>query len=264
MKENVEELVLIAINAAMSAGEILKKGFYSQFKINNKEGRHNLVTEYDILSEKHIIKCISEKFPSHTFLCEESGYSSKQTEEIQWIIDPLDGTVNFAHRIPIFGVSISARKKDDVLLGVTYQPMTNELFVAQKNKGSFLNGRKISVSNVKDINDGMIGTGFPYNLIENPDHCIERFLNMVKLGVSIRRLGAATLDFAYLACGRLDGFWETNLGPWDCAAGLLLVREAGGQVTRWDGDTYKVTEKNQVLASNKHIHNQLIREFSNK
>jgi myo-inositol-1(or 4)-monophosphatase len=259
---NTEELTISAINAALSAGEILRKGFNTHFTINKKEGRHNLVTEYDLLSEKHIIEQIKGKYPSHNILSEEAGFIGNDSSEIQWIIDPIDGTVNFAHGIPAFAVSIAAKQEDTIILGVTYQPITNELFVAQKNKGAFLNGKQFFVSQVKDLNEAVIGTGFPYNLNENPGNCLERFLHMAKIGMPIRRMGSATIDLAYLACSRLDGFWEINLGPWDCAAGLLFIEEAKGCVTTWDGKPFEIKEKNQILASNGYLHEQLLKEFS--
>ncbi len=252
-------LTLTAIQAALSSGNYLKGGFRTKFAINSKEGKHNLVTEYDIASEKQIIYHIKSVFPDHTFLAEESGYTGTNEKEdtVKWIIDPLDGTVNFAHGIPFFSVSIAAEFKKEIILGVIYQPMTQELFVAEKNKGAFLNGNRIEVSAVNDLENSILATGFPYNLSENPLHCIESFTNILKLGIPVRRLGVASLDLAYVASSRFDGFFEVSLGPWDCAAGIILIEEAKGKVSHWNGDPFDFSSYKPILVSNGKIHEQL-------
>ena len=256
-KDNFSEIMLTAIEAALKAGEILKSGYRSKFRIDRNPGKHNLVTEYDLLSEKAIIAFIKERFKDHKILCEEEGVLDN-TSDIEWIIDPLDGTVNFAHEIPMFSVSIAVRKNLDIICGVVYHPLLNELFYAEKNKGAFLNGSKISVSKTKDINDAILSTGFPYDLNTNPNSCKERFANVLKLGIPIRRIGSAAIDLAYVAAGRFDGFWEMNLGPWDIAAGMLLIKEAGGKITTIDGLDYKIAKKNTLVATNNKIHEQFI------
>ncbi len=247
---------LIAIDAALQAGEILRQGYGTQFSITQKVGIHNLVTEFDLLAEKSILSFISKYVPKSQFLAEESG-ASGETSEILWIIDPLDGTVNFAHQIPVFSVSIALEKKGELFCGVVYQPITHELFVAEKNKGAFLNGKELKVSNVSKLSDSMISLGFPYNLHENPHHCIEHFVDILRLGIPIRRLGSAAIDIAYTAAGRFDGFFEVGLSPWDCAAGILLIEEAGGKVTSWDNRPIHHRAKDPILCTNGKIHTML-------
>lgn len=251
-KESLSHITLIAIEAALLGGEILRQGFGTHFSIKSKEGQHNLVTEYDHKSENAIIEFIQTNIKGSHFLAEESGTTGGGN--LLWIIDPLDGTVNFAHQLPIFSVSIAAEKEGKVVAGVIYQPMTHELFVAEKGKGAFLNGQKIQVSNVSQIDKAILATGFPYNLAKNPFHCIEHFVDILKLGIPIRRLGSAAIDLAYTAAGRFEGFFEVELGPWDVAAGKLLVEEAGGVVTHWDGRPFNIKSRETVFASNGKIH----------
>lgn len=248
------EITNIAIKAALDAGKILKEGFGTSFEISSKEGKNNLVTEYDKKSEALIIDTIKSNFPNHYFLAEESGASGiTNSDEVQWIIDPLDGTVNFAHNLPIFSISIAAHKNNELLCGIIYQPILDELFVAESGKGSYLNNKKISVSNNEDFDSSFLVTGFPYNVNLNPCGCIDTFVDIIKQGIPVRRLGSAALDLAYVACGRFDGFWEINLNPWDVAAGAILVQEAGGSVTQYDNSTYSITD-NSILATNGKIH----------
>jgi myo-inositol-1(or 4)-monophosphatase len=253
-KESLSHITLIAIEAALLAGQLLRQGFGTQFSISSKEGRHNLVTEYDHLSEKTIIDFIQQNIPDSHFLAEESGSTGKNKSELLWIIDPLDGTVNFAHQVPVFSVSIAAQREGKVISGVVYQPITNELFVAEIGKGAFLNGQALRVSPVKTIENAILATGFPYNLAKNPHHCIEHFVDILKLGIPIRRLGSAAIDLAYTAAGRFEGFFEVELGAWDVAAGKLLVEEAGGKMTQWDKSPFAITSRLPVLATNGHIH----------
>jgi myo-inositol-1(or 4)-monophosphatase len=255
-KETFSRLTLVAIDAALGAGEILRQGFGTHFKISSKEGKHNLVTEYDYKAEKYIIDMLRQSFPDSRFLAEESGATGIE-EGLLWIIDPLDGTVNFAHHIPIFSVSIALEKKGEILSGVIYQPLQNELFVAEKEKGAFLNGNPIHVSSVLSIEQSILATGFPYNLSENPFHCIDHFIDIVKLGIPIRRLGSAAIDLAYTAAGYFEGFFEVGLSPWDCAAGVLLIEEAGGKVTHWDKKPFSVHSKKPIIATNGHIHDAI-------
>jgi len=253
-KGSFSSLTLIAIEAALVGGEVLRQGFGTRFSISSKEGRHNLVTEYDHLSEKAIIDFIGQNLPESSFLAEESGYTGKGKEEVLWIIDPLDGTVNFAHQIPVFAVSIAAQKGGKVISGVVYQPITHELFVAELGKGAFLNGQNLTVSDVKNIEGAMMATGFPYDLAKNPFHCIDHFVDILKLGIPIRRMGSAAIDLAYTAAGRFEGFFEVELAPWDVAAGKLLVEEAGGKVTDWDRNPFDLRSRATIFASNGHIH----------
>jgi myo-inositol-1(or 4)-monophosphatase len=256
------ELTEIAVKSALKAGEALRNGFGTSYKISSKEGRNNLVTEYDHISEKIIINMIKERFPEHSFLAEESGSTGTNVlGKINWIIDPLDGTVNFAHDIPIFSISIAAELNGELLIGVVYNPMLDELFIAEKGSGASLNGRKIVVSLTDDHLSSILVTGFPYNVSANPSHCIEHFVSIVQKGIPVRRLGSAALDLAYVAAGRFDGFWEINLHPWDVAAGVLLVREAGGNVTQYNKEPYTVRDIS-ILATNGLIHDQIAQILS--
>ncbi len=248
----------IATQAALRAGEILKKGFSSPFTTSSKPGMQNLVTEYDILSEKSICQFVHEHFPDHNFLGEESGATTHtRTKSVLWIIDPLDGTVNFAHRVPVFSVSIGVCVEEEILSGVVFQPMTGELFVAEKNKGAYLNGSKIQVSSTSHLNDALIATGFPYNLNENPKGCIDKHSSLLKHGYAMRRLGSAALDLSYLAAGRFDAYFEVSLQPWDMAAGKLIAEEAGALVTTYSGEKKSVFDTGPLLASNRILHSKM-------
>ena len=251
--------LVVAINAAISTGEILKKGFlFKDFSIEKKDaGIHNLVTTYDYLAEKNIIDIILKAYPFHSIISEEKGLLDNQDKDFLWIVDPLDGTVNFAHQIPLFCVSIALQVQKKVVLGVVYNPICNELFVAQKGKGAFLNGTQIKVSNVKKIKGGFFSTGFPYDMNKKNDF-INDFIKVAKLGLSIRKYGTAVLSLAYVAMGRIDLFFESSLKIWDCASGMLLVNEAQGQVTDWQGKDFRLQENNKLIASNKFLHNQFL------
>ncbi|MCX7909888.1 MAG: inositol monophosphatase [Ignavibacteria bacterium] len=252
-----EEYTKVAIETAKKAGKILQEGFGSSFKISSKEGKNNLVTEYDNRSEEFIIENLRKHFPEFSFLAEESGKTENGNKcEFVWVIDPLDGTVNYAHNLPIFSVSIALTKQKEILCGVIYNPMLDELFVAEKGKGSYLNSAKLSVSLCDDLDSSFLVTGFPYNIDTNPGHCVDQFVQMLKRGIPVRRLGSAALDLAYVAAGRFDGFWEINLNPWDVAAGVLLVQEAGGLVTQYNKEPYWISDNN-ILATNGLIHDQL-------
>lgn len=252
---NQSELLTVAIQAALHAGHILKAGFGTAYEISSKEGRHNLVTTYDKRAESIISKILMERFPTHGFLGEESGH--QKSGDVLWIVDPLDGTVNFARNIPLFSVSIAAAVEGQVIAGVVYQPMTEELFWAEKGKGSYLNGTKISVSKQEKLYDAFLATGFPYHVQDNPLSCIETFSRLTGLGIPIRRLGSAAVDLSYVAAGRFDGYWEVSLESWDLAAGLLLVQEAGGRVSRYDGSLCDPLKTGPVLATNGHLHAEL-------
>jgi myo-inositol-1(or 4)-monophosphatase len=247
---------LVAVDAALAAGDIIRSGFGTKFSIAHKQGRNNLVTEYDTRCEQVILNYILQHVPSSQFLAEESGASGHAAESL-WIIDPLDGTVNFARHIPLFSVSIALEKKGQLFCGVVYQPMTHELFVAEKGKGAFLNGEKIQVSKINNLENAVLATGFPYNLHENPFHCIDHFIDILRQGAPIRRLGSAAIDLAYTASGRFEGFFEVGLAPWDCAAGILMVEEAGGKITTWDQKPLDYKKKVPLLCSNGKIHEAL-------
>ncbi|PKL86720.1 MAG: inositol monophosphatase [Ignavibacteriae bacterium HGW-Ignavibacteriae-1] len=257
----LELLEKCAIEAALKAGAILKEGFGSTFEIKNKTGINNLVTEYDFKAENAIIETIKSYFPEHKFLAEETGDTGKEDSDYQWVIDPLDGTVNFAHAVPVFCVSIAVRKGKDVLCGVIYHPLLDELFVAVNGGGAYLNGKTISISDSDDMKTSLLVTGFPYNVNENPHNCVDTFVGIVQSGIPIRRLGSAALDLAYVAAGRFDGFWESSLFPWDMAAGYLLVKEAGGKITQYNGDEFWL-DSPTILATNGLIHDQILKSIN--
>lgn len=258
----IETLEICAIKAALEAGKILREGFGTSFEIFNKEGKNNLVTEYDKISERKIIDIIHDEFPDHFFLAEESGKTGLEVKDkVRWIIDPLDGTVNFAHNLPVFSVSIAAELNNEILCGVVYHPILDELFVAKKGGGAFLNGKKINVSSNDDFENAFLVTGFPYNVNQNPCGCINHFIEIIQRGIPVRRLGSAALDLAYVAAGRFDGFWEINLNSWDVAAGIILVREAGGLVTQYNNSDY-IIDSESILATNGKIHNKISQVLS--
>jgi myo-inositol-1(or 4)-monophosphatase len=252
----ISSLLDVAQKTALEAGDLLKEGFGTTFHIDNKEGRHNLVTEYDYQAEKLIIERIGAQFPDHIFLAEESGATGAAPNVVRWIIDPLDGTVNFAHSIPIFCVSIGAELNGELLAGVIYAPMTGEFFTAAKGAGAFLNGERLNVSATTKLDDAILVTGFPYNAWENPHDCIDHFSRFVRMGIPVRRLGSAAIDLAYLAAGRFDGYWEVSLNSWDMAAGKLMLLEAGGTMTQYDGAPHNL-HKGTMLATNGRIHAEM-------
>ena len=255
---NWSELTIAAIEAALQAGKFLKDSFYKPHTVSSKEGKKNLVTECDLLAEEMILSFLQNRFPTHSFLSEERGPSGSESFDILWVIDPLDGTVNFAYQIPLFTVSIAACKEDEVLSGVIFQPMTNELFIAEKGKGAFLNDIKIHVSKEVSLSDSFLAIELPYNIHEDQNSNINPLLYFLRHGISIRRLGSAALNLAYVASGRFDAFFEKDLYPWDVAAGMLLVEEAGGTISLYNGQKKSPTKRSTLLSSNTIIHNELL------
>lgn len=254
--ENSDTLREIMFKAAEAAAEIQLEYFEKDFEIGRKKDYSDLVTEVDKKCEAKIIEIIHNTFPGHNVLGEEGGDQHKKSDYV-WIVDPIDGTVNYAHSVPIFCVSIAVEYKGEVILGVVQSPKTREKFHAEKGKGAYLNDKKISVSEIDLLKDSLLVTGFPYGSKDNYDHCIDHFVNFIKLGLPIRRLGSAALDICYLAAGRFEGFWEVNLNAWDVAAGYLILLEAGGKVTNFEGGQYSIYNK-QILASNgKTVHNEM-------
>lgn len=251
-----ESFIEVAKHSAYVAGKLLKEGFGTEFHISNKEGINNLVTEYDTKAEEIIITNIKKSFPNHSFLAEESGYTPADTE-YRWIIDPLDGTVNFAHNLPVFSVSIALEKRGEIVCGCVFNPILDEMFWAEIGKGAFKNDKQIKVSTQDKIQNAFLVTGFPYNVSDNPRNTIDHFVKIIGAGIPVRRLGSAALDLVYVACGRFDGFWEVFLNPWDVAAGMLILREAGGKMTHYDGSEYLHTGET-VVASNGLIHNNVL------
>jgi myo-inositol-1(or 4)-monophosphatase len=246
--------LLQALEAA--AAEITKYNDID-FKISNKEGVNNLVTEVDHASERIIIDVIKASFPGHQILSEECG-ELVQDSQYKWIIDPIDGTVNFAHRIPICAISIGLEYEGKMILGGVYNPFLNEMFLAEKGQGATLNNKPISVSKKAAVESACLVTGFPYTYLDEPNGPLQVFDRFIRRGVPVRRLGSAAIDLAWVACGRFDGFYEHKLQAWDSAAGFLLVEEAGGRVTNLKGDEYSPYEPG-IVATNGVIHDELVR-----
>ena len=243
------------ITIAKEAGTFLKERLGETLAVKYK-GEIDLVTEVDKMSEDMLLYRINNKFPRHDILAEESAGTDRGSD-FRWIIDPLDGTTNYAHGYPVFCVSIALEKENEIILGVIYNPVAEEMFVAEKGKGAFLNGKRISVSDTTDISKSLLATGFPYDIRENPDNNLNYFNEMATKVQAIRRAGSAALDLAYIAAGRFDGYWELRLKPWDTAAGWLLVKEAGGLVTEIFGKDYFLKSPH-ILASNGKIHDKMI------
>jgi myo-inositol-1(or 4)-monophosphatase len=251
-------MLSFATQIAREAGNLLVQKLGSA-KITNK-GDINLVTEADIAAENLIIERIRSHYPQHGILAEESGEAAMiggKQSEWKWIIDPLDGTTNYAHGYPCFCVSIALEHRGVLEAGVVYDPMRDEMFAAERGRGATLNDRRIRVSNVDELNQAMVCTGFPYNVRERPDFARE-FANFTLNAQAVRRDGSAALDLAYVACGRFDGFWEDGLNPWDVAAGALLICEAHGKVTNFKDEPVDIYNE-QVLASNGLIHEAMMR-----
>jgi myo-inositol-1(or 4)-monophosphatase len=249
------------IEIVKKSGAVLREGFQTHFAIYSKPGKHNLVTEYDYKSEKLIIEFIEKHFPEAAIMSEEKGGHFKNLDnEYIFIIDPLDGTVNFAHNIPQFAVSIGILKNQQLFAGVVYHPLLEELFVAEVGKGAYFNGRKIEVSKKTLLSEAILATGFPYNSEVNPLKCIDKFGLFIRLGIPIRRLGSAALDMCYVACSRFDAFWETNLGPWDVLGASVIVKEAGGTLLDWKGNPFTLEESNNtILATNGKIDPEMVK-----
>jgi len=243
------------------AAEILRF-FNKDFSISNKEGVNNLVTEADHAAEKAIISVIKNKFPDHQVLAEESGQLF-DASEYKWIIDPIDGTINFAHGIPLNCVSIAVEHNGVIIMGAVYNPHLKEFFVAEKGKGATLNDQPIQVSKETKAIKACLVTGFPYTYINLPNGPLEVFEKFIRKGVPVRRLGSAAIDLCWVAAGRFDGFYEHKLEPWDSAAGVLIVEEAGGTVTDLEGNPFSIYQ-HKVLATNGKIHDEMVRVINNK
>jgi len=246
-----------AIKAAKEAGDIIIESMKTR-KIIDYKGADNFLTDTDLKAEKKILSIIKEKFPNHSFLTEE-GLAKKTVSEHLWVIDPLDGTTNFFHSFPHFSVSIAHLFKGKVDLGIIFDPVKKELFYAENGKGSYLNNKKIVVSNTAKLTDALLVSGFAYErgeVMRRNLKNIEKFFDTEVNG--IRRTGSAALDLCYVACGRADGFWEFGLKPWDIAAGSLIVTEAGGKITGIKGEEYHLMMVD-IIASNSKIHDQMLK-----
>ena len=246
-----------AIETAREAGQILLEKFGRRINVSLK-GDINLVTEADLASEELIIEKIKSYYPKHAILAEESGEAVVigGDKRWKWIIDPLDGTTNYAHGYPCFCVTLALERDGEIVIGVTFDPTRNEMFAAEKGKGATLNNKPIRVSETENLSDALIVTGFPYDFKQRLDfarHLTEFLLR----SRGVRRDGSAAIDMAYVACGRFDGFWEEGLNPWDVAAGLLLIEEAGGRVSYYDDSRFSIYAP-PICASNGLIHGEML------
>jgi myo-inositol-1(or 4)-monophosphatase len=251
------EYVASAIQFAREAGSILKH-YAERDKQVEFKGRGNLVTIADKESEERIIRGIRERYPNHAILAEESGLSaSGNGAEFRWVIDPLDGTTNFAHQYPFYCVSIALEQAGSMICGAVYDPVRDEMFSAARGAGAFLNGERIQVSPTDRLSHALLITGFPYNFREYVDTVVAQFRAFLIASQAVRRGGSAALDLCYVAAGRLDGFWELELHPWDTAAGALIAEEAGGRITDFSGGPFSIYRK-EILVSNGRIHEEML------
>lgn len=241
---------------ARQAGEILRAGYGREHHIQHK-GAIDLVTEMDRRSETYLLGEIRSSFPKHRIQAEETGNQPGE-ECCIWYIDPLDGTVNYAHGIPIFAVSIAFQQDGDLLLGAVYDPMREECFTAERGRGAWLNGKPIQAASQGSLDQALLVTGFPYDIRTNPQNNLEFYARFALNSLGVRRLGSAALDLAYVACGRFDGYWETSLQAWDLAAGALIAREAGALVTDMIGTPNYLIPPHSILAANPALHGHML------
>ncbi len=256
MTEGLEKYLATAVAAARAAGEIQKNRLRTDYAVDFKGASTNLVTEVDRYCEKLIVDRIGRDFPGCDILAEENTYTAVGSP-LKWIIDPLDGTTNFAHGFPWFCVSIALEIDGEIQVGVIYHPIMDELFTVIRGKGARLNGERIRVSGNRPLRDSLLATGFPYDRTRDNENNFKNFVNFQLAARAVRRAGSAALDLAYVAAGRLDGYWEFKINPWDVAAGALLVQEAGGRVSDFSGRPCSVYER-RILASNGLIHDEMV------
>ncbi len=246
----------LAIRAAREAGAIIQDFAAHRFQIEHK-GRINLVTEADLASEQHIKDLITAHYPTHRIIAEESGMSHHQKFEYCWIIDPLDGTTNFAHGFPCYAVSIGIERNGELIAGAIYDPSRDEMFAAERGAGATLNGQKIQVSEIDSLEKALVVSGFPYDVRERMDEYLPAWRLFLEKAQGVRRLGAAAIDLACVACGRMEGFWEHGLNAWDMAAGAVIVEEAGGRMTKLDGSTFDAYDPS-MLCTNARVHDEML------
>jgi myo-inositol-1(or 4)-monophosphatase len=255
-----------AVEAVVRAGDIQRARFGSAHLHIEKKGEIDLVTEVDLEVERMFRAMVAERFPDHAVLAEEGGQVGTSTARYRWVFDPLDGTTNYAHGIPIFCSTLALEIDGVPTLGAVFDPIRNELFTAERGVGAWLNGERLVVSSTARLKDAVLVTGFPYNVRERLDELLGLFGEFLMTARAVRRLGSAALDLCWVAAGRMDGFWEQGLKAWDTMAAAIVASEAGGRVTSVDGSEWK-PHGGQVLGSNGHIHDEMlavIREFKNK
>ena len=234
--------------------------YLGKIKSIDYKGEINLVTEADRQSEEVILSIIKDNYPDHHILAEETGESGNSSP-FKWIIDPLDGTTNYAHGYPCFCVSLAIEYEKEVIYGAVYDPVKDELFTAEKGKGAFLNGKEIKTSSTKQLDQSLLCTGFPYDVRDDMDSNMINFRTFLMKAQAVRRDGSAALDLCQTAAGRFDGFWEQKLFPWDVAAGGLLVTEAGGKLSNFKGENFSIYD-NEIVASKGIIHDQMVEALS--
>lgn len=256
---NYKKFLSVAIEAAHNSGKIIVEGFNNPQKGIEFKGVGDPVTYYDTLSEKIIVETIHSTYPDHSILTEEA-LSTDNNSDIKWIIDPIDGTVNFTHRIPQIAVSIGVEVDGEIVVGMIYNPILDEMYTATKGGGAFLNNKSISVSNESDPKKSIIGTGFPYKKNRRMDKVIHSLQNVAEQFEGFRRIGSAAMNLAMVASGKYEGFYVEALHPWDTAAGIILIKEAGGIITNYQGENYDIYQKT-IVASNGLIHDTLINIF---
>lgn len=256
----IEELRDLAIEAAHAAGAIQLAGLETEREIATKESEIDLVTQIDRACEERIAAMIAARFPEHQLLAEE-GTTAGQTSEYRWIVDPVDGTTNYAHGYPIFGVSIAVEQAGEIVVGVVHAPMLRETFVATRGGGAWLNGRRLRVSRTEEMNRSLLVTGFPYDIRTRPDNNLDHWNTFAVRCRAVRRDGSAALNLAYVAAGRFDGFWEIVLQPWDMAAAALMVTEAGGRLSDLYGRPFDPFGR-VCVASNGRIHDEILRTLA--
>ncbi len=244
---------------ARQAGQILSESYEKDHQVDFK-GVIDLVTEVDHASEKFLLGEINRLFPGHSFLAEESGASGATSEHL-WIIDPLDGTVNYAHGVPFFCVSIAYSYQGQVILGAVFDPMRDEMFSAERGKGAWVNARALKVTNVEELQKSLMVTGFPYDAWHSIPNNFDLFTRLGKMTQGVRRLGSAAIDLCYIAAGRLDGYWELSLKAWDVAAGGLIAEEAGALVTNISGETDYIKLPISIVAANPVLHQKLLEQL---
>lgn len=259
---DLQKYLDIATEAALAAGAVIQSYLGKLADSVVEKGRPgDLVTIADQASESVILETLRRHLPEHSILAEESGALGNQDHEFLWAVDPLDGTTNFAHQYPVFAVSIGLLVAGEPQVGVIYDPSRQELFRAAKGLGATCNRRPIRVSPTQDLQQSLLVTGFAYDRRETTDNNYGEFCHFTHLTQGVRRSGAAAMDLAYVACGRLDGYWERGIAPWDMAAGVIIVREAGGMVSAYDGSALDISS-GRILATNGHIHQGMITELA--
>jgi myo-inositol-1(or 4)-monophosphatase len=250
------DLLSVARDAAKAAGLVLLDRVRTGFHIERKNPI-NLVTDADHDAQQRVIDHIRRHYPEHRILAEERGGDTHGSSPFRWIIDPLDGTTNFAHGFPMYAVSIGVEYRDELLIGVVYDPTRNELFTAEAGGGAFLNGRSLAVSQTGTLDAALLVTGFAYDIRESANNNLDHFARFSLKAQGVRRTGSAALDLCYVAAGRFDGFWEVKLSPWDMAGGVVILREAGGRITDLRGNPHSVNQP-ELVASNGRIHEDML------